>query len=106
MGTRTPGPWRLDIVPDMGPDGEPYFYINALPGARLGMELPNADCVVDPEGGILIEEDARLIATAPELLAALVGVMKVRGNANRTLKEIAAADMAAFEAIGKATGPR
>lgn len=35
----TPGPWRLVIAPGMGPDGEPYFYIEAERGARAAMQL-------------------------------------------------------------------
>lgn len=104
----TPGPWRLDIVPDMGPDGEPYFYINALPGSRDGMPMPDASCVVDPETGILTEEDARLIAAAPDLLSELrrmVGHLSTwaADHADEATTETVAALHCARAAITKAT---
>ena len=72
--TRTP--WRLITVPNAGPDGEPYWYIEAEPGARAGMDAPKATTVVDPECGILTEEDAAFIVRACNSYHALVAASR------------------------------
>lgn len=69
MTTFTPGPWSLDIEPEMGPDGDDYFYIGCNRGAMP--DYPHCSSVVDPEHGITRVEDAHLIESAPELYAAL-----------------------------------
>lgn len=85
MNTHTPGPWRYEINPDCT-----EFRVRAQEGDVLG----GCGCCGSPWCG---EEDARLIAAAPELLEALKGVLRV---ADRKTDEFDAARAA----INKATG--
>jgi len=91
MSKHTPGPWIV------------YEFVD-------GYEIrsPEAECWVatasDPEavwGAIGREEDARLIAAAPELLEALENLLKVHEGEGGT--QYNAADMARA-AIAKAKG--
>lgn len=94
--THTPGPWSRDVFPD--DRGLRRIYGDGLLVATL-----------DPPQ--LIEEvamkaaDARLIAAAPELLAALVETVKVLGEyTGPSIHGMNAAFENALSAIAKATG--
>ena len=91
MSKRTPGPWII------------YEFVDGYE-----IRAPEAECYVatasDPEavwGAIGREEDARLIAAAPELLEALENLLKVHEGEGGTQHN--AADMARA-AIAKAKG--
>ena len=71
MTKHTPGRLHLSTLENMGPDGEPYWYLECEEEARVGMEFPNATTIVDAEGGILTEADARRLM---ECWNACVGV--------------------------------
>ena len=101
----TPGPWSLTTVPTSAgschqigpfptrrPDGAPTFACLYADGIRIGIDdrLPNA---------IELAANARLIAAAPDLLAALIGVVKV---ADRATVEFDAARAAIAKAEGGA----
>lgn len=91
MSKHTPGPWIV------------YEFVDGY-----DIRAPEAECYVatasDPEavwGAIGREEDARLIAAAPELLEALENLLKVHEGEGGTQHN--AADMARA-AIAKAKG--
>ena len=91
MSKHTPGPWII------------YEFVDGYE-----IRAPEAECYVatasDPEavwGAIGREEDARLIAAAPELLEALENLLKVHEGEGGTQHN--AADMARA-AIAKAKG--
>lgn len=93
--THTTGPWKtLTYVPgqdENGDDFEPQWAVRAA----------NADVC----SGIQIDADARLIAAAPDLLAALAQIERLSREADRKLVNVPAmlGDIARA-AIAKATG--
>lgn len=101
----TPGPWKIITRTDdegrviIGEDGRPYSIRQATPGDA---PWPVADCST--------EADAKLIAAAPYLLAALSLSIEVFDLAysraeNRTERDVIAARRDnALAAIKKATG--
>ena len=69
METRhTPGPWSVDwaIAPVGGSPQVVEYFVR-----RDGDSVAIASDIVDPDTGVRSAENARLIAAAPELLAAL-----------------------------------
>lgn len=101
----TPGPWSLTTVPtsagschEIGPfparrpGGAPTFACVYADGIRIGIDdgLPRA---------IELAANAHLIASAPDLLEALIGVVKV---ADRATVEFDAARAAIAKAEGGA----
>ena len=92
MSKHTPGPWTWRNEPY--DDGKPYIHIEAGDGFHGGND--RGFCFQ----GIMSEANARLIVSAPELLAALESVL--------ALAVIEYADMSMFDraraAIAKAKG--
>lgn len=64
--SHTPGPWRA-VAP--GTDGSQF--LNWIVGTDVGNTLVSVVSVIAPHAVAYCEADARLIAAAPDLLAAL-----------------------------------
>lgn len=93
----TQGPWD---APEMSPDGKRIIVTGGSDEwERMGCEIDSDDCCSETAMA-----NARLIAAAPELLDALVGLLgcirETRGPDSR------AAELAAYAAIAKATVER
>jgi hypothetical protein len=83
--SHTPGPWTVEWSDEEGNDG-------------VTIEAPDG-----PVAFRVLEVDARLIAAAPDLLAALIRMYEQFGTQNYT-KSAADAVIMAEAAIKKATG--
>jgi hypothetical protein len=68
MSEHTPGPWAVE----RGPDG--YEIVSRSP--HLSASVAGISARHSPTG----DADARLIAAAPELLAALIGMVELHDN--------------------------
>ena len=90
----TPGPWELSHGTEPGQGREPWFWVSASRTLHLRVYA----C---PDGFVIGENEAnaRLIAAAPDLLAALKGVLCV---ADRKTDEFDAARAAIAKAVGDA----
>ena len=100
VSKHTPGPWTFRFEPY--PDGTPYAKIDA--GTDDDYYSPN--CAGFRIRGIIQISDTRLIAAAPDLLAALLSLVNVapeNGDDDDDPQQ-AAAWNAARAAIAKATG--
>jgi len=102
--THTPGPWAVER-----PYGEPGMYV-AAPSSALVCKLYPVDGRYVADQLESVEANARLIAAAPELLAALRGlfehcamVHKQWGEGSNA-REAEAAEDAARAALAKAEG--
>lgn len=60
----TPGPWRLELIPDYGEDAIAVLFLHG-PDIPLCLEEETDEAM----------PDARLIAAAPDMLAALKALM-------------------------------
>jgi hypothetical protein len=89
----TPGPWTVTC--DADDDNERPLEIVVDNDWNRRIAFPASDGNPD---------DARLIAAAPELLAALKAVLTVWHDATATRHDDAAAEAAALAAIAKAEG--
>lgn len=87
----TPGPWRT--VPSTAGGGT----------VRLDVVSDGAEFSPSYVGGDMLPEDARLIAVAPELLAALKAI-KRKTDESRDFRSAAACAAIAQAALVKATG--
>ena len=93
MRSHTPGPWKWDNHGDLRGKGR-----NAVINPGLRRDVLSA---------VNYEEDARLIAAAPDLLAALEGVLEAmeETRASRRPLQVSADDVALIRAaIAKAKG--
>jgi hypothetical protein len=107
MSKHTPGPWRYSKSEQFG---DTRFYISQQEGATYTPNYSDVATLIAEticgEYGRIQEANARLIAAAPELLAALQGLVAVL---DRQLNSPHAAERAsplgrARAAIKKATG--
>jgi len=104
----TPGPWTIDHE-RIGPWGEPVALLcdSHAPESGTVVEWPRFGEVVDDAEN---EANARLIASAPDLLAALMQLMEWEGDEPGTYTDPDTQDRAivvwqdAFDAIAKAKG--
>ena len=107
MSKHTPGPWKVEQY-----QGN-CFYVVAERGKKWdNPEICDLYTDVTPEDSVTLgpwlepkdnaEANAHLIAAAPDLLEALIGMIEVFGNAEHvlTLNEV----IAAKQAIAKAKG--
>jgi hypothetical protein len=93
----TPGPWRHVDQSEMTPQ-EPFWIGAEHPVCGfVSHAVVRSGCTESDELGDL-EANARLIAAAPDLLAALQGVLRV---ADRATDEFDAARAAIARALGK-----
>ena len=79
MIQHTPGPWRIDHCTIMGDNGDPVAII-ADPGGPAGgnrIDWPWVYSEPPPTSFAVAEDNARLIAAAPDLLAALKGLLDI-----------------------------
>jgi len=92
MKTHTPGPWVFEWSNDVGPDDDYYIeFFDVLDGK--GNKIAQVDEKVD----------ARLIAAAPELLAAAQAMLAVCYDLERNDETLTAVKKT-MTAIAKATG--
>ncbi len=104
MSKHTPGPWTWRNEPF--DDGTPFFVITAGIGFfGSHSTLPSGFCA----SGIMSEANARLIASAPELLAALEAMMQgaewaPSGDNTRFVSPASDVAKAARAAIAKVKG--
>lgn len=91
MSAHTPGPWALNGVMAL----DTPLWIVSIPGEQARIEV--ADYSAESEG------NARLIAAAPELLAALAGIIEI-GKRDMTNPKYDAYFEEARAAIKKAVG--
>lgn len=99
----TPGPWEINHA-GTGRDGKLIYdevYVYA-PSCGVN-DVAIASDIADPLGKDAGMANARLIAAAPELLAALIAITTVRCD-GMDIAPINAAYSKASEAIAKATG--
>ena len=104
----TPGPWTVDHE-RIGPWGEPVALLcdSHAPESGTIVEWPRFGEVVDDAEN---EANARLLASAPELLAALTQLMEWEGDEAGSYSEDDTQQRAnevwqdAFDAIAKARG--
>ena len=87
MAEHTPGPWRSDSPYVSAPSGEHRKIV-----ADCDQHFSDDEC----------EANTRLIAAAPDLLAALEGLMHPHGGVIGTTKVIATAKAAIVKARGEA----
>ena len=89
----TRGPWRTQYVPDteMGHPDIPRWRI-------WSGRVPIID------GYVLADDDARLIAAAPDLHAALCRMLEMFGPGNQDTHAVRSAHAALAKAEGKETG--
>lgn len=93
----TPGPWIIEEEHDGKPPYvQRYFWISSEKG-----QAP-----VDNEWAIIKEENAHLIAAAPDLCEALQGFVTYHSGHVLTCPELIASLDAALEALAKARGER
>ena len=91
----TPGPW--EYVPKLtASENHKGFFVRAEKTDRHG-KWALAEVQPGDEDGTIGEANARLIATAPDLLSALQGVLRV---ADRKTDEFDAARAAIAKAVG------
>ena len=104
----TPGPWTIDHE-RIGPPGEPVALLcdSHAPESGTVVEWPRFGEVVDDTEN---EANARLIASAPDLLAALMQIMDFEGGEPGSYNDPDTQERAdevwqdAFDAIAKAKG--
>ena len=108
MNKHTPGPWKVEQY-----QGN-CFYVVAERGKKWdNPEICDLYTDVTPEDSVTLgpwlepkdnaEANAHLIAAAPDLLEALIGMIEVFGNAEHvlTLNEVIAAKQAIVKAKGQ-----
>ena len=108
MSKHTPGPWKVEQY-----QGN-CFYVVAERGKKWdNPEICDLYTDVTPEDSVTLgpwlepkdnaEANAHLIAAAPDLLEALIGMIEVFGNAEHvlTLNEVIAAKQAIVKAKGQ-----
>ena len=107
MSAHTPGPWQTSGV-RIKMDGEPFLQVDAPNGPGIVAYIPYSDRrLVDHYQS---HADQRLIAAAPDLLAAANGLLNTFGKPRRVefLNDDFEAAMLVYEsaraAIAKATG--
>lgn len=94
----TAGPWYIRTNRHPDTDGRPWGWLDAAPPGGPQRNIPGV--TVTWTRGCTSEANARLIAAAPDLLAALRGML----NIGETKAEYDAAIQRAVDAIAKATG--
>lgn len=95
MNKHTPGPWHWESDPVKGdPTGRVRYQVTTI-----GKTIAQLYYSSYSGGPTNAEADARLIAAAPDLLAALIGVVRV---ADRSTDEFDAARAAIAKAEGRA----
>ena len=99
----TPGPWSVDwaIVTVGGSPQVVEFFVR-----RDGDSVAIASDIVDPDTGVRSAENARLIAAAPDLLSAVIGLLHLDTDHQRGADDddVCAEVRAAREAVAKAVG--
>jgi len=94
----TPGPWRLEVVEDRS-----IRHLCPVDADDLSiLTIVHQD--ETPFAAVYNEDDARLIAAAPELLEALQTIMAIDAHCSLTECEADAIKSRARAAIAKATG--
>ena len=97
----TPGPWTCDEHDKLNPDRAFGIVAEWKDGDEIGTQVVAEVCIAEPG---VAEADARLIAAAPDLLAALTALVNAPGINADDLPETDELLSAARAAIAKAEG--
>jgi hypothetical protein len=108
MAGFTPGPWRVDETRALGAYGVWTDYAHPNNPGHDGSGFPIPICFVEPAKPLPVRSErdanARLIASAPCLLAALTEFVRLSDDGNATAEQWGRARAEAVKAIDAATG--